>query len=756
MTDSAALNPEDLKVARALGGTISGVDLLRAHVQETGGETRPQQENMATAVAEAIDNQKPLLAQAGTGTGKSLAYLFPAAAAGKRTVIATATNQLSEQLVRHDLPQVQQTLLDAGAEFEFALLKGRNNYACMQKISELEKLENDANASGNGSDSLFDFEPDDDTSSSRRAQARQDGALVAELVAWSKTTDSGDRTEAPVVADRVWNQISTSSADCPGAWDCPFGQVCFAEKARATAKAADVVVTNHALLAQEIKTVVTGVASPDTTEKGGVFGKHDIVIVDEAHDLPDALTGALTTEVDPRAISKFLTKANRHVDDSQVTDGGDSLTVEKARIDLEDLTDAMESIPTGQALENLDPIVNDRMTALVTRILLIERMLAAAAASAQKADKPKRASALNILAEQANRIADSLNTARTVAPGFVRWAEQRSIEYPPVLKTAPLEVGAFLNKALAGRTLVATSATLTVANDFTPIQRVLGLDNGTCTTLDVGSPFNYPQQGMLYIPKAPFPEPVGKDRTAHTEAVLEEVLHLVESAGGRTLALFTTTASAQKAAAYLREHLPHLTVHAHGDAPADVLVRQFAEEETSVLCATMGLWQGTNVPGPSCSLVIIDKVGFAPIDDVLTAARRSLADSRRRDGFSEVVVAQAATSLAQATGRLIRTATDKGVVAILDPRLHTKGYGRTLIASLPPFKVYTDRDIVTGALIRLTGGTTDAHRAQAPKTTPSAASTTVGSPKRQGVPKRASSTRNLAKSTKPLRPKKID
>lgn len=745
------LDSQALAVQRALGGKIAGLDLLRAHVTESGGESRPQQETMVAAVAESIANRHPLLAQAGTGTGKSLAYLFPLAASGKRGIIATATNQLSEQLIRHDLPQVAETMSASGKDLTFALLKGRNNYACQAKISEIENLNNlgAAYASNESpSDRLFEVEESPgDVSAMKRKQAKADAGEVGKLVEWSKGTESGDRSDAPPVPDRIWLQVSTNSADCPGAGSCPFGDTCFTEAARQRAKASQIVVTNHALLAQDVRTSISdNMSSAAQAGAGGVFGKHDVVIVDEAHDLPDALTGALSTEVDPRAIGKFLSKAAKYIFDETATADQESQATAQARNDIEHLSDLMESLPTG-ALESLPESVMTMLNAVTTRMITIGRLLAKASADATKAEKPKRAAAINTLAEQADSIAAELVEARTLAPGRVRWLDQRRPEDPPVLRTAPLEVGEPLNKALEGRTFIATSATLTVGGDFTPIQRTLGMDSKDVETLDVGSPFDYPKQGMLYIPKAPFPEPVGKDRADHTEAVLNETLALVTASGGRALVLFTTTAGAQRAAAHLREHLPHLNVFAHGESPADVLVRQFAEDETSVLCATMGLWQGTNVPGPSCSLVIIDKVGFAPVDDVLTAARRALADSRRRDGFTEVIVAQAATSLAQAAGRLIRTTSDRGVVAILDPRIHSKGYGRVLLRSLPDFGLFTDKDKVVGALERLTGGTTDVHRS-APKAV-NPAPKSVKKP--YSGPRRASATKNLHKNLKPRR-----
>lgn len=748
------VDTETIAVTRALGGKVSGIDLLRAHVDKNNGEHRPQQEQMVEAVSEAIAGSHPLLVQAGTGTGKSLAYLFPLAASGCCGVIATATNQLSEQLIRYDLPRVQESLAAGGQEMTFAMLKGRNQYACLAKVAEIENFEAaGAVYADQEQDRLFDLTDDQDPSASKRRQAKADAKEVGELIKWVKTTRTGDRSDATPVTDRVWSQVSTTAADCPGAQSCPFGERCFTELARKQARAATIVVTNHAMIAQDVRASLEPIEK-NTAPSAGMFGKHQVVIIDEAHDLPDALTAALSSEVDPRALTKFISKAARYIIDDTSNTNADSLIIENTREALEIFEESLESLPSGP-LPELPAHTIDALNAIVNRFLLITSQLSKAAGEATSSDMHKRATAISVLVTQAEQHTANLIAARTVGAGRVRWVDHRRAEDAPILKTAPLEVGDALTEALAERTLIATSATLAIGSDFAPIQHTLGQDGPNVVTIDVGSPFDYPKQGMLYIPKAPFPEPVGKDRTAHTEAVLEEVLALVTAAGGRTLALFTTTAGARRAADYLREHLPHLNVHAHGEAPADVLVRQFAEEETSVLCATMGMWQGTNVEGPSCSLVIIDKVAFAPIDDVLTAARRANADSRGRDGFSEVVVAQAATSLAQGAGRLIRTKDDKGVVAVLDPRILTKGYGRTLIKSLPPFKVFTDRNVVLAALERLTGGTTDEQRAAAPAPIgyPKPSARQSGTSSR--APRRASSTRALASGTK-LRPRKID
>lgn len=688
---------ESILVVKALGGIVAPIQFLQAHVENNGGEHRPQQEEMVEAVTEAIKTHTPLIVQAGTGTGKSLAYLFPAAVLGGRSVVATATNQLSEQLIRHDLPQVQKTLKETGKDISFTLLKGRNNYVCLEKIDELEKL----NAQGGQEnyatqDRLFDNESDEISQVQiLKSQAKKDSVVLLRAMDWAKRTNTGDRTDAPSMPERVWSQISTSSADCPGAKLCPFGHECFTELAREKAKTADIIVTNHALLARDMGT--------KEAISSKLLGAHETIIIDEAHDFLSTLTDALSTELNPRAINKFLSRAAKYLkNESNNEDVG---VIASARNAIGALQDSLEQIPQGPILELSDKTIK-LIENLTKELLVVSQLLKEEGKNAIKSDQMKKSIAITLLSDQADKNAATVSSLRSIGDEQVRWVEKDRKDNTPIMFVSPIAVGDYLRTAVGERTLIATSATLTVGKDFRPFAHGMGLDSDLykAKTLDVGSPFNYPKQGMLYIPTAPFPEPIGKDRVEHTAAVLETLGELVHAAGGRTLALFTTTNGALKAAEYLRARFTGLQVHAHGEDSADSLVRKFAEEETSVLCVTMGLWQGISVEGAACSLVVIDKIAFAPVDDVLTAARRAHADKEGRNGFNEIIVGQAATSLAQGAGRLIRTTTDKGVVAILDPRLLTKNYGRTLIRSLPDFKLSTDLERVTAALTRLTGG----------------------------------------------------
>lgn len=736
-SDPEVLGVDDLAIAKVLGGNIDGLMLLRAHVEKTGGEHRPQQEHMLNEVSLAIQGNHHLLAQAGTGTGKSLAYLMAVAASGKRTVIATATNQLSEQLMNYDLPAVQQTMKALSEPLTFSMLKGRSNYICKAKVAELRNLDSEAKTRGFTAEDVL-FLPDElDNKSTKRVKDTQE---LNKILDWVNETETGNRSEAPPVNDRVWNQVSVSQVECAGR-ACPFFNDCFTEKARKKAKASQIVVTNHALLAQDIK--LGSYQDDEFNDKGvppTVFGPHEVLVIDEVHDFADSLTSAFSETIVPSEIDKFLRKISVYVKDPQKDARGESLTITESRTSLKTLDEMMTSMPKG-IIEEFPEELSKLMVSIARQLLEIHGLLQDATVKAEKAGKPKRAIAIGLLAEQLTGMCETFVFAMQNSKNNVRWVETGRNDEKSILNVAPLKVGKIFRDSLEGRIFIGTSATVTVGDSFEPLARALGIENAT--KVDVGTPFEYSKQGMLYIPNNGFPSPLGRERTEHTAAVLDEIVHLVKAAGGRTLALFTTTVGAQRAAEHLRLHLPKINVYSHGDATADVLVDQFREDETSVLCATMGLWQGTNVEGPSCSLVVIDKISFAPVDDVLTVARRMEADAEGRDGFTEVIVGQAAISLAQATGRLIRTRNDKGVVAILDPRLLSKGYGRVLLQSIPPFPKFTDRQKVTDALTRLTGGYDTL-----PEKTVSSLKLPSSTKKRRTPPSRAAKTRKIGQPVK--------
>lgn len=650
---------------------------------------------MTTAVERAIRDRTHLLCQAGTGTGKTLGYLVPVLSTGRRTVVATATKQLSEQIVDKDLPGLVQAVHPGGDRtVTYALLKGRGNYLCVAKVHELVELDSQAPV-GNGDATLF---PVPDQPSPKRP-SRDRAAALSRVVRWADTTDTGDRAHAPTGADQVWDEVSVDAAGCPGASACPFGERCFAERARAKARAADVVVTNHALLAQDLR-------SPSP-----ILGDRDVVVVDEGHEVETSLSSAWGYELNPFAVSRTVNAAARRLPGDR--DGTQAKDVVKHAVDdLTALAEMLAALPGGLLPDLPDP-VRGLLTTVAGRLATVADTLTRSAA-----DSSVRPAAAAGRRGAAGKLAEAVDTIRMVAAaeeGWVRWVAAATPTRPTLLRVAPLRVGPMLIDRLKDRTLIVTSATLTVEGSFDPMVRALAftaerpnpagavpLPPRPFHTVDVGTPFDYDRQAMLYIPRpGRFPEPVGRDRAAHTAAVLDDVGALARAAGGRTLALFTTTAGARQAGAYLRKMLP-TPVLVQGDGPAGQLVHEFADREETVLCATMGFWHGVDVPGPSLSVVVMDKVPFAPGDDPLMSARRAAVDETGRNGFRDVYVTAAAVTLAQGVGRLIRTATDRGVAAVLDPRLWTKSYGPVILGSLPPMRVFSDREVVCAALTRLT------------------------------------------------------
>ncbi len=692
---------------REQAAQVRALKLLGAVIaNHSNAEERPQQEEMAKLVAAAAVNGEPLIVQAGTGTGKSLAYLCGGLGAEAKVVVSTATRQLSDQLVASDVPLISDVARAVlGTSISAVSLKGRSNYLCLAKVDELRRLDEQAPPP----EEDFDEEALDlgievpvvepEPSAPPRRPTSADLVALNELLEWADSNPrSGDRSDGPAAPDRVWMQVSTDAAGCPGARTCAFGEDCLAEAARARARVADVVVANHALLAADL-------VSPNP-----ILDDRDVIVIDEVHELQDYLSSAWGAEIFAGTMERIVLSASRRVprDDAE--------TSEKSKAALADVSaviSALTGFPAQRWEGELPPELRGPLESLEKRATALANALDALAKKQANADgtTTPEVTALQLAKGQLGDLADSLAAVRKPSPTMVRWSSQDRDGGPAVLRAAPLEVGHQFRERVGSRGLVATSATASVAGDFEPTAAMMGLIDPPARGLDgepieqqwhgvdVGSPFDYERQAILYIP-TDIPEPVGKERADHTAAVLDELTDLVDAAGGRTLALFTTTNAARNAAAHLRKQTK-FTILEHGELPSAVLAQEFAEDETSVLCATMGMWAGLNVVGPACTLVVIDKIPFAPMDDPLSAARRAHADQSGRNGFREVFVNQAALMLTQGSGRLIRSAADRGVVAILDPRLHSKSYGSIMLNSLPPMWRTKDRDLVVRALGRL-------------------------------------------------------
>ncbi|MGE5286726.1 MAG: ATP-dependent DNA helicase [Micromonosporaceae bacterium] len=706
--------------------------LLAAAVAGIGGTERPGQVTMAHAVRDAIDSSRHLAVQAGTGTGKSLAYLVPAVrhavATGSAVVVSTATIALQRQLIDRDLPRLAAALKPLlEREPVFAILKGRRNYLCVHRLR--------IGAPDDPDEVLFD---------TRATSAT--GRQVQRLHEWAEITTTGDRDElVPGVDERAWRQVAVSARECLGT-RCPLRADCFAEQAREEAAAADLVVTNHALLAI------------NALEDFQVLPEHHVVIIDEAHDLVDRITSVASAELTAAFTETAARRCARLVDDGQAGGGGVADRLKEA---AEALAPVLSETPAGR-LDTLPEMlavalaaVRDAAHTCATELRLVlkrneddaERLAAGRAAltSVEEAH------------DTAGRLLQAFGT-EIAARREVVWMDQPQADdsrRAPTLRVAPIEVGGLLAERLFGcHTVVLTSATLALGGSFEPLAVQWGLpppgsparqdpgrqdpgrteagkqipngradaqeagpvlpsgrqDSGATAAadeaggpgalawsgLDVGSPFDHPRSGILYV--ARHLPPPGRDGLP--EAYLTEIRELITAAGGRTLGLFSSMRAARQAAEELRDKIGYPLLCQGDDATAE-LVRQFAQDEPTCLFGTLSLWQGVDVPGPSLQLVVIDRIPFPRPDDPLASARQRLVAARGGNGFMAVAATGAALLLAQGTGRLLRTTADRGVVAVIDPRLVTARYGRFLRESLPPFWTTTDPGIVRAALRRL-------------------------------------------------------
>ena len=703
--------------------------LLAAAVHGIGGSDRPGQDTMAEAVWRAIGTGEHLAVQAGTGTGKSLAYLVPAIAhaigRGSSVVVATATIALQRQLIDRDLPRLVPALAPLlGRDPTFAILKGRRNYLCLHRLRTGPPEE--------PGETLFD-----------PAAVSAVGRQVRRITEWAADTATGDRDDlVPGVEDRAWRQFSVSARECLGAQRCPFGSTCYAERARDEAGRVDIVVTNHALLAI------------DALEEFGVLPEHDVVIIDEAHDLVNRVTSAAAAELSASAVETAARRCGR------------VLAAEEAG-PLREAGEAAErvlaDVPAGRIDDLPAPLATSLATVRDAAGACAAQVRASSGDTAQDAERlagwRAALAALDEVGATAGRMLAAFGPDVADRPDVV-WMDRPpdgDSRRPPTLRIAPLEVGPLLADRLFRRqTVVLTSATLALGGSFEPLARQWGLPPppgappalgqaaaggagpgdravsaegqagsdqagpgddvaaaggaGSGSTggagsappglawcgLDVGSPFDHRHSGILYVARH-LPPP---GRNGLPESYLTELRELIEAAGGRTLGLFSSMRAARQAADELRGEVSQPLMCQGDDATAE-LVRQFIDDEASCLFGTLSLWQGVDVPGRSLQLVVIDRIPFPRPDDPLASARQRAVAARGGNGFMTVAAAQAALLLAQGAGRLLRTMDDKGMVAVLDPRLATARYGGFLRASLPPFWTTTDPGIARAALRRL-------------------------------------------------------
>jgi ATP-dependent DNA helicase DinG len=682
---------------KAAGLTVGHRDVLAAAVKAIGGTDRPGQVEMADAIAASLESGRHLLVQAGTGTGKSLGYLAPALLwlvehPGERIVVATATLALQSQLANNDIPAALDAIESAtGQRPRHAILKGRTNYVCMLRLRE--GAAQDQSVLITAGDLIDNLK-----SSPQRTPESALGAEVLALREWAEDQlerdGLADRDDAPPHTERAWAQVSVPVRECLGAQRCPYGAECFVESSRDAARAADLVVTNHALLA--INAMHGGTALPE----------HSAVIIDEAHELVSRVTSAASTELSPQMVERVARRALPFVEDDDA-------------LELLESAKTLRSALDGAALER----VEDPDCAFVAACVAV-RNAARAVVSAltsgdtQSPDRRQAAAAVKEIFDIAERMS-ALDNHDVV------WAADRE-RFGREARVSPLSVAGLMRGSVFGEhTTVLTSATLKIGGDFTQTATSVGLreserltsrdlstDLGADETssdepaeeavpwhgLDVGSPFEYRRQGILYVARS-LPPP-GRDGLS--DASLAEIADLVEASDGRALGLFSSRRAAEVAAVYARKRLPKLTILCQGDAQLPELTRRFIADEHASLFGTLSLWQGVDVPGATCQLVIIDRIPFPRPDEPLTVARQRAVAEAGGNGFMKIAASHAALLLAQGSGRLIRRLTDRGVVAVLDPRLVTARYGTFLKASMPDMWQTTDRVVAIQALRRLT------------------------------------------------------
>ncbi len=638
---------------------------------------------MAEAVGQAIEQHRHLVVQAGTGTGKSLAYLVPALALGERVVVSTATKALQDQLAGRDLPQLSRSL---GVRFTFAILKGRSNYVCLQRVAELT-----------GGDPRAEQMQLGDGASSAKGGVGALGREVLRLVAWASSGNKatgdkkgtgdkkaavdkqgtggqlvfGDRAElAWEPSEAAWAQVSTGWRECPGAAQCPSGGECFAEAARHRALEADVVVVNTHLYATSL-----------SIKEAELLPPHDLVVFDEAHELEDIVSGAFGFDLSQARLVALARSARALVANvalaGELEDGATLLGgVLRPHHDLALVRPIDEDVSRALGL------VRERAARL------LEELRKAARAS-EGSPEPRRQRAQKAVSHLIDDVSEILELPDT----HIAWVE--GTEHAPVLRVAPIDVGGALTERLwkgeGAPTAVLASATIPPR-----LGERLGLSPGSYDEIDVGSPFSYQDQALLYCP-VHLPDP----RAANFEAAMhEELVSLIEASQGRALALFTSWRAMQAAAEVVRERIPW-NIFTQSDLPKPKLVAEFMADEHSCLFATMGFWQGVDVPGPSLSLVTIDRIPFPRPDDPLLRARRAAVGAR---AFELIDVPRAATLLAQGVGRLVRSREDRGVVAVLDRRLGKAPYRWQLVHALPPMRRTRSRAEVEAFLVSLRPG----------------------------------------------------
>ena len=598
-----------------------------------GGESRQGQQEMAEAVATALTRKRHLIVEAGTGVGKSLAYLTPVAISGRRVVIATATKNLQDQLAEKDAP-----LVAAKAHgLSTAVLKGRSNYFCLLKAEEVGP------AGGQAS-----FDEIEEVPTTMVDQVRR-------IIDWAQDTSTGERDELTFEVDeRAWRTVSVNPQQCIGKAQCKFGDECFAEMAKEQAASADVIIVNTALYGAHLAT------------DGNILPTHDVVVFDEAHEVQDILARLLGTSIEPSRIRatiglvRLLLPPSRRDDLKPLLEAADRLS---EHLDLQIELGVVEGLSDETTLE---------LGAIGAALNGLQEFLKPSGADASGEIRRIRA------AQAVTHLLGDLDRIQKLGADELIWISREGNE--AVINLSLITVGEILRESLwPAVTAIFTSATIPDT-----LSKNLGLPSSNTDSITVASPFNYPEHSLLYVAKH---LPDRKDEMQYTPAMLEELVRLIEAAGGRTLALFTNKKYMESVAVEVAKRIS-TPILIQGTRAKATLLDKFRDDESASLFAVASFWQGVDVPGKSLSLVTIDRLPFQPPTDPVGKARRERAGDR---GFYEVDLPRATMMLAQGVGRLIRSADDRGVVAVFDNRLATASYRHPILKRLPPMKRTVDR-----------------------------------------------------------------
>jgi ATP-dependent DNA helicase DinG len=630
-----------------------------------GGQLRPAQVAMANAVADGITRGVPTIVEAPTGTGKSLAYLVPLAlAAGSEpAIVATATLTLQQQLIDTDLP----ALVEQFPGLTYAILKGRSNFLCLDKVADLDRGQ-----------ATFSFKADE--------------GQQAELAEWAATTDTGDGAELPDgIEQRLFRELTVGPRECTGR-KCSFFDDCFAEQAKAKAFGSNIVVTNvHMLLLDaQIDADVRGESEDDPddprerTAGGFVLPRHRVVVIDEAHKLPEIASRVLGVELAPGRLNAAATTVAPFVEGAIVDRLRDDATL------LGDRFDEMAKVDDGRLASG------DESWAWVLREVAKHVGDARRQVDAAEVDGDREVARRQRALLSLGSLIEDLSALAEATKGTVVWVEPGGNQRRPSMTSAPIDVAPMLRNLLFdNRTVIATSATLAVSGTFDHVARQFGLNEHPprpALTLKVDSPFDHKHNSLLYVPKE-WPDPRSPK---WQELYRERTLRFVRAAGGRTMLLFTSHKHLRETVDWIAPHLKKdgITLHVQGEAPTGRLIERMRQDETSVLAGTTSFWEGVDVPGDALSLVVIDKLPFPRRGDPLRDARREAVEAAGGNGFQQVDIPHTATLLAQGAGRLLRRVDDVGVVAVMDSRLATKSYRRAILETIPPFTRTIDPDAV--------------------------------------------------------------